>query len=243
MDNNISFGVAFAAGVFSFLSPCVLPLIPGYISFLSGMSLEELKQGADRKKLALKAGLTSVFFVLGFSVIFVSLGASASLVGKLLIEHMGIFVKAAGIIIVILGLHLTGIFNIPWLNYQKSVKVNKFSPGPWGALLIGMAFGFGWTPCVGPLLAAILALAATQDTMLRGMALLFVYSMGLGIPFVATGFGVGAFMKFLERYKRFIRFGEIIAGVLLVIIGTLIFFGNLSALLKFVPPVFYQFAK
>lgn len=243
MGNNISFGVAFAAGVFSFLSPCVLPLIPGYISFLSGMSLEELKQGADRKKLALRAGLTSVFFVLGFSVIFVSLGASASLVGKLLIEHMGIFAKAAGMIIVILGLHLMGIFNIPWLNYQKSVKVKKFSPGPWGALLIGMAFGFGWTPCVGPLLAAILALAATQDTMLRGMGLLFVYSMGLGIPFVATGLGVGAFMKFLEKYKRFIRFGEITAGALLVIIGTLIFFGSLSALLKFVPPVFYQFAK
>jgi cytochrome c-type biogenesis protein len=243
METNISFGLAFAAGVLSFLSPCVLPLIPGYISFLSGVSLEELKKGAGRKGSAVKAGTASIFFVIGFSIVFVALGASATFVGKLLNQYMSVFTKVAGAMIAILGLHLTGVFNIGFLNYQKGLKIKGFTPGPFSALFIGMAFGFGWTPCVGPLLAGILALAATQETMLKGIALLLAYSLGIGIPFVATGFAVGIFMKFLEKYRKFIRWGEVIAGVFLVIIGTLMFLGNLQVLLKFVPPVFYKFAK
>lgn len=243
METQISFGIAFAAGILSFLSPCVLPLIPGYISFLSGVSLKDLKDGKHHKKVLLKAGWTSVFFVAGFSAVFIALGASASFVGKLLSDNIVIFTKIAGILIAILGVHMTGILSIGWLNYQKGFSVKNYSPGPVGAFLIGMAFGFGWTPCVGPLLAAILAIAATQETMAKGMALLFVYSLGLGIPFIATGFAVGAFMKFLEKYKKFIRAGEIITGILLVVIGILIFTGSFSVLLQFVPPVFNEFAK
>lgn len=243
METNVTFWIAFAAGVFSFLSPCVLPLIPGYISFISGVSLEELKKGAGQKGSALKAGVASIFFVAGFSIVFIALGASASLVGKLLNQYMAIFTKIAGALIAILGLHLTGIFSIGFLNYQKGIKIKGFTPGPFSAFLIGMAFGFGWTPCVGPLLAGILALAATQETLLRGVALLFAYSLGIGIPFVATGFAVGAFMKFIEKYRKFIRWGEVTAGVFLVIIGVLMFTGNLQMLLKFVPPVFYEFSK
>lgn len=243
MDSTISFGVAFAAGVLSFLSPCVLPLIPGYISFLSGVSLEELKKGEGKRRSAVKAGVASIFFVIGFSVIFVALGASASFLGKLLNQYMAVFTKIAGALIAILGLHLTGIFSIGFLNYQKGFKIKGFTPGPFSAFLVGMAFGFGWTPCVGPLLAGILALAATQETMLRGILLLLAYSLGIGIPFIATGFAVGIFMRFLERYRKFIRWGEVIAGVFLVIIGILMFMGNLGVLLKFVPPVFYEFAK
>lgn len=241
--NQVSIGVAFIAGIFSFLSPCVLPLVPGYISFLSGLSLEELRGGAERKTILKKAGLTSMFFVLGFSVVFVLLGASASFVGRLLAAHMQILTKVSGVIIIILALHLLGILKIGWLNIEKKLDVSRFSPGFFGAFLIGIAFAFGWTPCIGPILAGILTLAATEKTVIKGMFLLAVYSAGLGIPFIITGFGVGIFTRFFQRYKRFIRWGEIIAGLLLLAIGILIFSNNLTMLLKFIPPFFYKFAK
>ncbi|MFC1623975.1 cytochrome c biogenesis CcdA family protein [Candidatus Omnitrophota bacterium] len=240
---QISIGVAFVAGILSFLSPCVLPLIPGYISFLSGLSLEELRGGAERKKVIRKAGLGAVFFVIGFSVVFISLGASASFVGNFMASHIKFLNKIAGVLILILGLHLTGILNIGKLNVEKRFRMKHFSPGLFSAFLIGLAFAFGWTPCIGPLLAGILALAATQKTVIKGIFLLSVYSIGLGIPFIITGFSIGIFMRFFERYKRLIRFGEIIAGVFLVIIGVLIFFNNLSILLRFTPEFFYKFAK
>lgn len=241
--DGISVGLAFIAGILSFLSPCILPLIPGYILFLSGLSLEELQCGLKRKKIIKKAGLTSIFFVIGFSMVFVSLGASASLVGKFFIAHLKIFTKIAGILIIILGLHLLGIFKIRWLNAETKLKIKRFSPGPLGAFLIGMAFAFGWTPCIGPILAGILTLAATQKTIIKGMLLLSVYSAGLGIPFIITGFSVGLFCQFSQRYKQLIRWTEFVAGLLLIVIGLLIFTDNLTMLLKFVPSFFYKFAR
>ncbi|MGB2661338.1 MAG: cytochrome c biogenesis protein CcdA [Candidatus Omnitrophota bacterium] len=240
---QVSIGVAFIAGILSFLSPCVLPLVPAYISFLSGISLEELKGGTEHKKVLKKAGLISVFFVLGFSTVFVALGASASFIGKLLVDYINIFTKIAGVAIVFLGLHLLGVLNVGWLNYQKRVSVKKYTPGFLGAFVIGLAFAFGWTPCVGPILAGILALAAAQKTLLKGILLLGVYSLGLGIPFIITGFGVGLFMRLFEKYKRFIRWGEIIAGLFLIAVGILIFFDNIGILLRLVPPSLYDFAK
>ncbi|MGB2630899.1 MAG: cytochrome c biogenesis protein CcdA [Candidatus Omnitrophota bacterium] len=241
--DQVSVGIAFIAGIVSFLSPCVLPLVPAYISFLSGISLEELEHGTAHGKLVRKAGLTSVFFVAGFSLVFIALGASASFIGRLLAEHIGIFTKIAGVVIVLLGLHLVGVLRMDWLGYEKRLKVKNFSPSFFGAFAIGLAFAFGWTPCVGPILAGILALAAAQQTLIRGMFLLAVYSLGLGIPFIITGFGVGLFMRFFEKYKKFIRWGEIVAGLLLIIIGILIFFNSLDVLIKFVPSVFYKLAK
>ncbi len=241
--DSISFGIAFLAGVLSFLSPCVLPLVPGYISFLSGVSLDELREGMRYRKVLGRAGLASVAFVAGFSVVFVSLGASASFIGKLLAAHMTVLTRAAGIVIVVLGLHLSGVFRIGWLNYEKRLHLKHHSPGLLSAFLVGFAFSFGWTPCIGPILAGILALAAAQKTLTRGMVLLAAYSLGLGIPFIITGCAVGLFMRFLERYKRFIRWGEIIAGLLLIFIGGLMFFGNLSVLMRFVPTSFSQFSK
>lgn len=252
--NQISVGVAFVAGVLSYASPCVLPLIPGYISFLSGLSLEELQHGSQRKTILKKTGLTSIFFVGGFSAVFISLGASASLVGRFLSLHLNILTKIAGIAIIILGLHLLGILKVGWLNVEKRLKINpvrnkgsseakQLSPGFFGAFLMGLAFAFGWTPCIGPILAGILALAATQKTIIKGVFLLAIYSIGLGIPFIVTGFGVGIFLNFFQRYKRFIRWGEKVAGMLLIIIGMLIFSYNLTALLRFVPSFFYQFTK
>jgi cytochrome c biogenesis protein CcdA len=147
--DEVSIGLAFMAGVLSFLSPCVLPLVPGYISFLSGVSLEELKGDTTPKKVLLKAGFTSIFFVMGFSVVFIALGASASFIGKLFADHIVVLTKVAGILIIVLGLHLLGIFKLGMLNYEKRLKVKSFSPGFFGAFLIGFAFGFGWTPCAG----------------------------------------------------------------------------------------------
>jgi len=241
--NTISYVIAFSAGVLSFLSPCVLPLVPGYISFLSGMSLEELAGGERPRKVLIRAGLTSVFFVAGFSIVFIALGASATFVGKLLARHMAVLTKIAGAVIVILGLHLLGIIKVGWLNLEKRVHIKHFRPGFLGALLIGVAFSFGWTPCIGPILAGILALAAKQETVTRGMMLLAIYSLGLGIPFIITGFAVGLFMRFFERYRRFIRWGQVLAGFFLIWIGVLIFFGNLEILFRYIPQSFYGFIK
>ena len=241
--NQIPIGVAFIAGILSFLSPCVLPLVPGYISFLSGVSLGELKQGAEHRKALKKIILASVFFVAGFSVVFMCLGASASFIGKLMADHIKILTRVAGILVIILGLHLTGIMRVGLLDHEKRINQKRISPGFFGAFLLGFTFGFGWTPCIGPILAGILALAAVQQTLIKGVSLLGVYSLGLGIPFIITGFGIGVFMRLFQQYKRFIRVGEIIAGLLLIIIGVLIFSNNLDVLMGFVPSFFYQFAK
>lgn len=240
---NVSIGIAFLAGFLSFLSPCVLPLVPGYISYISGVSLDEMKGDEGKKRVWKKSGLSAIFFVLGFSCIFITYGASATFIGKALQQHLDILAKVAGVVIVVLGLHLTGIINIKPFNYNKNVQVKKVSPGYLGSFLIGLAFAFGWTPCVGPILAGILAIAATKETMLDGVLLLASYSLGLGIPFIITGFAVGAFMKVFEKYKKFIRFGEIIAGGFLIIVGVLIFTDKLVLLVRFLPEGLYKFSK
>ena len=230
------------AGVVSFLSPCVLPLVPGYISFLSGLSLEELSRTAQRKTVLRQAGLGSIFFVLGFSLVFISLGASASALGGLLSTHLGTLSKLAGILIMVFGFHTAGIIPIPWLYYEKRWQGSGLPPGLMGAFLMGLAFAFGWTPCIGPILASILALAATQETAARGMVLLFVYSLGLGIPFILTGFGLNFFMRFFARYRPFIRWGEIVAGLLLITVGGLVFANRLTWMIRFFPKFLYKFA-
>ena len=240
MNNSVAAWTAFVAGVVSFLSPCVLPLVPGYISILSGLSLEELSRGTDRKNLAIKAGLGSVFFVLGFSLVFVLLGASASAVGVFLSRHLAVMSKLAGILIIFFGLHTIGILPIPWLYREKRFDSGKIAPGLFGAFVMGLAFAFGWTPCIGPVLAGILAVAATRETLWQGMALLLIYSLGLGIPFILTGFGVNAFLQFFKRYKRYIRWGEIVSGIILIFIGLLIFTNRLTFLISYMPNWLYR---
>ena len=155
---------------------------------------------------------------------------------------MGILSKVAGAVIILFGLHTTGLLPIKWLYYQKRADASGLAPGYLGSLLMGLAFAFGWTPCIGPILAGILALAATQESVGHGMALLFVYSLGLGIPFILTGFGINAFLQFFSRYKRYIRWGEIAAGLLLIAIGGLIFANRLTWLIRFFPSFLYKFA-
>ena len=242
MENGtVGYGAALLAGLVSFLSPCVLPLVPGYISFMSGMTLEELSAGANDRARLRHAGWEALCFVFGFSVVFTLLGATATTIGRELAEHAVVVSKIAGTVVVVFGLHMTGIMPIKWLYYQKRANTGAFKPGYIGSFFMGLAFAFGWTPCIGPILSGILALAATRETVAQGMGLLFVYSLGLGLPFVATGFAVTGFMRFFLHYKKHIRRGEIAAGSLLIAIGLLIFFDKLTWLNRFVPKFLERF--
>lgn len=220
MTHNLSIPVAFVAGLVSFLSPCVLPLIPGYISMLSGLSMEDLRGEANEKVTALILR-NSVAFVIGFSVVFIALGASATAVGKFLLSRQGTFDIAAGVVIIIFGLHLTGLVKIPFL--YREARMNTLAPkrGVAGSFVLGFAFAFGWTPCIGPILTGILALAAIKDTVFQGMFLLAVYSAGLAVPFLLTAFGVGRFIKFYSRFRKHMQAVEVASGVLLICIGVL----------------------
>ena len=214
--HSVSIGAAFLAGLASFLSPCVLPLVPGYISFMSGLSLEEISSGAATTR---RTALAALFFVLGFSVVFTALGASASFIGQLLAAHLSLLGKVAGALIIVLGLHTTGLVPIKWLYYTKRADSSRVAPGLAGSFLMGLAFAFGWTPCIGPILAAILAVAASKDTVAKGAILLAVYSAGLGIPFLLAAFAVEPMAAFISRFKRHLDLVEKVMGGLLVLTG------------------------
>lgn len=220
MSHNLSIPVAFVAGLVSFLSPCVLPLIPGYISMLSGLSMEDLR-GEVSEGVTTLILRNSVAFIIGFSAVFIALGASATAVGKFFLSQRSIFDIVAGAIIIIFGLHLTGLIKIPFL--YREARMNTVAPkrGVVGSFILGFAFAFGWTPCIGPILTGILALAAIRDTVFQGMFLLAVYSAGLAIPFLLTAFGVGKFIKFYGRFRRHMKVVEVGSGVLLIGIGIL----------------------
>lgn len=241
MDGHINIGVAFFAGVVSFLSPCVLPLIPGYMSLITGLSLKELTDQESRGVAVKKALVNSSFFVAGFSAVFTVLGAFASGLGSPLADHLPVLKKIAGAVIILFGLHTMGVLPIRWLYYQKRISLSGFQPGLAGAFLMGAAFAFGWTPCVGPVLAAMLALATSEGSAAGGMALLFTYSLGIGAPFLLTAMGVGAFLKLFQTYKRFVRWGEIAMGILLIGVGILMFTDRFTALAGLFP-FFNRFA-
>lgn len=223
---NVSLLAAFTAGIISFVSPCVLPLIPGYLSFISGVSLEEMRGGERKSEALKKVSLNTLFFVLGFSFVFVAMGASATFVGEFLLSKLSLFNKIAGVIIILLGLHIIGVFKISFLNYEKRFHTKSKPLSPLGSFVVGLAFAFGWTPCIGPILGGILALAANQDTMGKGIMLLSSYSLGLGIPFLVTAVSFNTFLGVFGRVKRHFRTIEIISGLFLVTIGFLIFIGS-----------------
>ncbi len=225
---NVSILTAFVFGIISFISPCVLPIVPGYLSFISGSTLDEMVNSA-RTVLVRKVTTNSLLFVLGFSVIFIALGASATVVGQFLLGKLDLFSKIAGIIIVVFGLHMVGLFRIRFLNYEKKFHTQR-KIGPLGSFVAGLAFAFGWTPCIGPVLAGILAIAAQQDSIGKGILLLTVYSLGLGIPFLLTSLSINAFLAFFRKFNRYIRWVEITGGVLLIVVGILIMTNNLTVL-------------
>jgi cytochrome c-type biogenesis protein len=246
---NVSFIAAFVAGVLSFISPCVLPLIPGYLSFISGVTLDEMQGlpaaaragGGAVAVAAAPAGrrrviVTSLFFILGFSLVFVSLGATASVLGQFLMERLRILGKIAGVLIIVFGLHTMGVLRIGWLYSEKRVQMARKPAGPLGALLVGVAFAFGWTPCIGPILAGILTIAAAQETIGQGVQLLAVYSAGLGIPFLLTSLAINQFFAAFARIRRHYRLIEFVSGALLVAIGILIFTDRFTIIARWLTP-------
>jgi cytochrome c-type biogenesis protein len=231
MSSEVTFVAAFVAGIVSFLSPCVLPLVPPYLIYLAGSSLERL--GETRPKWGVKRDtvLAAALFVAGFSTVFVALGASASGIGAMLRFYSSELAIIAGILIVIMGLHFLGLTPIGWLNRQAKLHVQK-PVGLWGAYVIGLAFALGWTPCIGPILAAILAIAASKATVAKGAALLAVYSLGLGIPFIIAALAVEPFAVFLAHFRAHLARMEQVMGGLLVLTGVAFltgFFTQLSS--------------
>jgi cytochrome c-type biogenesis protein len=206
----------------------VLPLVPGYVSLISGATVEDL-QSSDRRLLR-TVMLHSVTFVLGFSVVFIALGAVATSVGQFANQYHALLTKIAGGVVIIFGLHLTGLMKIKALYADKRLHNVKGSSSVAGSFLVGFAFAFGWTPCIGPILAAILVLAETQDTVLKGILLLAIYSLGLAVPFLLTSLGVDRFLAFYGRFRRHLHTVEVISGVLLIAVGVLIFLNNLRLL-------------
>ena len=223
--------IALSAGLISFLSPCVLPLIPGYISFISGQSLNEL---IESKKVNL---IPLVLFSLGFSFVFISFGAAASALGKILLQNSNYLRIIAGTIIVIFSLQLLGIINIGFLNYEKKYYTKK-STKPLFVFVVGMAFGFGWTPCIGPILGSILALASTEENISRGILLLSFYSLGLAIPFILSGFLIQKFLLFSKNFKKNINIVLKFGGIILLITGVLILTNQLQVLGYYILNIF-----
>ncbi len=230
--SEVSLMAAFLAGLLSFISPCVLPLVPGYISFISGISLEDIESKKQQNKNTII--ISSLFFIIGFSLVFILLGATATLLGSFLLEKAFILKKVAGLIIIFFGIHMSGLYRIKFLDYEKRIYTNarpvNIIVGPF---LMGLAFAFGWTPCIGPVLAAILVYAGTQDTVSQGILLLTLYSAGLGIPFLLTALAINKFYLFSNKIKKHFKVIEIIGGILLILIGGLILTDNLQRIVYY----------
>ena len=215
--------IAFSAGLISFLSPCVLPLIPGYISFISGSSLNEL---LEKKKINL---IPLILFSMGFSFVFILFGAAASFLGQILLENSQTLRVIAGLIIIVFSLQLIGIINISFLNFEKKIYTQK-NNNIWFSFIVGMAFGFGWTPCIGPILGSILALASTEETIFKAVILLTFYSLGLAIPFILSGYLMQRFLIFSKNFKKNINLVSKIGGFILLLTGILILTNQLQIL-------------
>jgi cytochrome c-type biogenesis protein len=227
MASNVTIVAALTAGTLSFLSPCVLPLVPPYLVYLAGTSLERLADAAPAAAVKRDTIVASILFVAGFSTVFVALGAGASVIGAVLRAYSDVLATVAGIAIIVMGLHFLGLTRIDLLMREKRAEMAR-PVGLWGAYAMGLAFAFGWTPCIGPILAAILAVAASEATIAKGAGLLAVYSLGLGIPFVIAAFAIEPFAAFLARFRAHLAAVERVMGGLLVLTGIAFLTGFIS---------------
>jgi cytochrome c-type biogenesis protein len=240
VGDNPSFLAAFAAGLLSFISPCVLPLIPGYLSYISGLTLDEM-QGTGTSTISAgqarrRVLVASIFFILGFSFVFISFGAAASALGSFLLERRKVIAKIAAVIVIVFGLHTMGVLRIGWLYSEKRVQVDRKPTSVFGAFFVGLAFAFGWTPCIGPILTGILAIASVQDTVWKGVQLLAVYSLGLGVPFLITALAINQFFSAFARIRRHYHAIEVGSGLLLCGIGVLLFFDRFTLIARWLSP-------
>ena len=239
ISQEVTYIGAFIAGLLSFLSPCVFPLIPSYIMYITGISYADLQAEHPTHIIRQKSILHSLCFICGFTVVFVLLGASATYIGSFLHENSTIIRKVGGILLVLLGVHVTGIVPLRFLLGEKRVSIKHKPAGYAGSFLVGIAFAAGWTPCIGPILAAILAVAATEEHVSQGILLLLLYSLGLGVPFFLSALAMHRFLVLFNRFKRFIHLFEIITGIILIVIGVLIYTNWLSRLSSYVT-LFYK---
>lgn len=248
MEENVTLLAAFVAGLLSFISPCVLPLIPGYLSYISGLSLDEMRgtphASAGAAAVAVAAPphvrrrilISSIAFILGFTLVFIAIGATASAIGQFVNEQLPLLGRIAGAVIIVFGLHTMGVLRIEWLYQEKRVQTQRKPAGFLGAMLVGIAFAFGWTPCIGPILSGILFLAGSSDTVGQGVRLLLVYSLGLGVPFFATALAINHFFAALGRIRRHYHKVELVSGALLVAIGLLIFTNKFTLIAQWLTP-------
>ncbi len=241
MTTEVSIPLAFLGGILSFISPCVLPLVPSYISFVTGISFEELTDddGKNLKKVIFK---NSIMFILGFTTVFVViLGSSAQLLGNVFMEYQDIVRRVGGIIIIVLGVHIIGVINFKFLQREKRLHFFKEKPsGMLGSFLVGIGFAAGWTPCIGPILSAIFAVAATSKSAWSGMSLFVAYSAGLAIPFLLTSLGINTFLKYFNKLKRYMRAVSIVTGLFLIVTGVLIFSNSLAIIAGYLNSILPQ---
>lgn len=241
MALDVTHGGAFLAGLISFLSPCVLPLVPAYLCYMVGVSLDQLTgasaEGVARRRIM----LSSVAFVLGFSTIFVLAGATASALGRFVASYTGVLSIAGGVLIIFMGLHFLGVFRIPFLQRQLRVDMDT-QAGPAGSYLMGLAFAVGWTPCIGPVLGTILLVAGSEQSVTSGAVLLALYSLGLGVPFLLAGFFAGPFLNFLRRFRSHLGTVEKVTGGVLVIVGILFMTGQITTFSFWILSIFPELA-
>jgi cytochrome c-type biogenesis protein len=233
-SQDISLLGAFVAGILSFLSPCVLPLVPSFLTYLTGLTFADLQAEHPSHLVRKRLMAHSLLFIGGFTLIFVLLGASATFLGSFLRENMALMRKVGAVLIMLFGLHVCGLLPINLLLGEKRINIRNKPAGYFGSMLVGITFAAGWTPCIGPILASILMVAATESTVYRGIVLLLVYSLGLGIPFFLSALAIHRFLELFNRFKKYIRMFEIITGVFLIIVGVLIFFDKLTALQRYI---------
>jgi len=236
--SNITFIGAFIAGLLSFLSPCVLPLIPSYITYITGLSFNDLQAEHPSHQVRRQIVIPSLLFIAGFTFVFILLGASATYIGGFLQQHMTSIRRVGGILIILFGIHLTGIIPIHFLLGEKRFNINRKPAGYAGSFLVGVAFSAGWTPCIGPILASILMVAATEETVAYGIILLLAYSMGLAIPFFLAALAMHQFLVVFNRFKKYIRIFEIVTGVFLIIVGIMLFGNYLAVLSRYFTNIF-----
>jgi cytochrome c-type biogenesis protein len=230
---DISLFGAFLAGILSFLSPCVLPLVPSFLTYLTGLTFADLQAEHPTHLVRKRLIAHSLLFISGFTLVFVLLGASATFLGSFLLENVQIMRKVGAVLIMLFGLHVSGLLPINLLLGERRVNIRHKPAGYFGSLLVGITFAAGWTPCIGPILASILMVAAAESTVYRGINLLLVYSLGLGIPFFLSALAIHRFLELFNRFKKYIRLFEIVTGIFLLIIGALLFFDRLTMLQKY----------
>jgi cytochrome c-type biogenesis protein len=229
-SSQISFLFAFGAGFLSFISPCVLPLVPSYVSYITGLSFEDLTENRDRARIRRLTISHSLFFISGFSTIFILFGATATFIGQALLIYQNVIRQVGGVLVVLFGLYIMGILKIPFLSTERKLHIENKPAGYFGSFLVGIGFAAGWTPCVGPILGSILFYASMSDSMIRGMSLLAVYSLGLGLPLFISSLAINSFLVSFKWFVRHMRWVTLGSGFFLVVIGVMLFTDTLSLL-------------